>query len=189
MYERIGDGERDPLTHRIIGCAIAYELSRRGVTSTVLDSRRLGMAATNAAAGVLSPLAEFQRPGLLVKTGLESLRRYPVWVDRLREDVPDIDVEFAINGVLRVAFSDGELEEYRAGLRYREVVRTERIAQPRDEVERQERRVAGHRDGERMRGGGEPRVQSRQRPGEAADRIRAKARRGASSSTGPSSSG
>ncbi|HEX5107218.1 MAG TPA: GxxExxY protein [Vicinamibacterales bacterium] len=22
MYERIGDGERDPLTHRIIGCAI-----------------------------------------------------------------------------------------------------------------------------------------------------------------------
>jgi glycine oxidase len=104
----------------IIGCAIAYELSRRGVASTVLDSRRLGMAATNAAAGVLSPLAEFQRPDALVRLGLESLRRYPLWVDRLREDVPDIDVEFSLNGVLRVAFDEGELAEYRAGLRYRE---------------------------------------------------------------------
>lgn len=103
----------------IIGCAIAYELSRRGATCIVLDSRRLGMAATNAAAGVLSPLAEFERPGALVRLGLESLRRYPTWVERLREDAPDIDVEFASNGVLRVAFNHEELEAYRAGLRFR----------------------------------------------------------------------
>jgi glycine oxidase len=99
----------------IIGCAIAYELSRRGVSCVVLDSRRIGMAATNAAAGVLAPLAEFTRPGPLVRLGLESLRRYPAWVDRLREDVPDIDVEFTPNGVLRVAFSEDELSAIRAG--------------------------------------------------------------------------
>jgi glycine oxidase len=104
----------------IVGCAIAYELSRRGVRCVVLDSRRLGMAATNAAAGVLSPLAEFERPGALVRLGLQSLRLYPTWVERLREDVPDIDVEFATNGVLRVAFNEREIADYRAGLRFRE---------------------------------------------------------------------
>jgi len=104
----------------IIGCAIAYELSRRGVRCTVLESRRLGMAATNAAAGVLSPLAEFERPGALVRLGLQSLRLYPTWVERLREDVPDVDVEYAQNGVLRVAFDDEELAAYRAGLRFRD---------------------------------------------------------------------
>jgi glycine oxidase len=104
----------------IIGCAIAYELSRRGVRCLVLDSRRLGMAATNAAAGVLSPLAEFERPAALVRLGLQSLRLYPTWVERLREDVPDIDVEFMQNGVLRVAFDDEELAAYRAGLRFRD---------------------------------------------------------------------
>ena len=41
----------------ITGCAIAYELSRRGASCIVIDSRLLGMAATNAAAGILAPLA------------------------------------------------------------------------------------------------------------------------------------
>lgn len=97
----------------IVGCAIAYELSRRGVSCLVLDSRRLGMAATNAAAGILAPLAEFQRADALVRLGLDGLRRYPAWVERLREDAPDIDVEFALNGVLRVAFGEAELAALR----------------------------------------------------------------------------
>ncbi|MEX1253626.1 MAG: glycine oxidase ThiO [Dehalococcoidia bacterium] len=111
----------------IIGCAIAYELSRRGVSCVVLDSRRLGMAATNAAAGILAPLAEFRRPGALVRAGLESLRLYPTWVERLREEAPDIDVEFALNGVLRVAFAEDELAELRGGLRYRNELGVELI--------------------------------------------------------------
>ncbi len=102
----------------IIGCAITYELSRKGVPCLLLDSRRLGMAATNAAAGVLAPLAEFKRPDALVRLGLASLRLYPQWVRQLRDDVPDIDVEFALNGVLRVAFDDHEQAELRQGLRY-----------------------------------------------------------------------
>ena len=104
----------------IIGCAIAYELSRRGASCLLLDSRRLGMAATNAAAGILAPLAEFQRPDALVQLGLASLRLYPEWVQRLQEEVPDIDVEFALDGVLRVAFDERELAKLRAGLRYQD---------------------------------------------------------------------
>ena len=102
----------------IIGCAIAYELSRRGTSCTVIDSRLLGMAATNAAGGILAPLAEFQRPGALVQLGLESLHLYPKWVERLAEEAPDVDVEFQLNGVLRVAFTEEELGELRKGLRY-----------------------------------------------------------------------
>lgn len=132
----------------IVGCAIAYELSRRGVSCLVLDSRRIGMAATNAAAGVLSPLAEFERPGALVRLGLQSLRLYPTWVERLREDVPDIDVEFATNGVLRVAFNDAELAGYRAGLRYREQLGVELL-----ELDQQLVREVEPRLSERIIGG------------------------------------
>ena len=102
----------------IIGCAIAYELSRSDVSCLLLDSRRLGMAATNAAAGILAPLAEFRRPGALVNLGIASLRRYPQWVARLREETPGIDVEFRLNGVLRVALDDEEMAALREGRRY-----------------------------------------------------------------------
>jgi len=103
----------------LVGCAVAYELARRGARCLLLDSRRAGMAATNAAAGILAPLAEFQRPGALVRFGLEGLRRYPEWAARLREEVPGIDVEMDIGGVLRVAFDEHDMKELRAGLRYR----------------------------------------------------------------------
>lgn len=132
----------------IIGCAIAYELSRRGVSCLVLDSRRLGMAATNAAAGVLAPLAEFRRPDALVRLGLESLRLYPEWVARLRDDVPDIDLEFMRNGVLRVAFDEEELSELRAGLRYARELSVEML-----ELDAAALREAEPRLNERIMGG------------------------------------
>jgi glycine oxidase len=132
----------------IVGCAIAYELSRRGVASVVLDSRRAGMAATNAAAGILAPLAEFQRPGALVRFGLEGMRRYPVWRDRLLEDVPDINVELDMCGVLRVAFDEDGLAELREGLRYRKELGVELI-----DLDRQQVRDAEPRLSERIVGG------------------------------------
>ncbi len=111
----------------IVGCAIAYELTRRGASCIVIDSRLVGTAATNAAAGILAPLAEFQRPGALVHLGLESLGLYPRWVERLSEEVPSIDVEFQLNGVLRVAFDDGQMAELRKGLAYQNGVGLELI--------------------------------------------------------------
>ncbi len=126
----------------IIGCAIAYELSRRGVSCIVLDSRRVGMAATNAAGGILAPLAEFRRPGPLVDLGLRSLRRYPQWVDRLREEVPDVDVEFHLNGVLRVALDEREMEELRGGLRYADELGVELVELDRSLVREVEPRLS-----------------------------------------------
>jgi glycine oxidase len=75
------------------------------------------MAATNAAAGILAPLAEFRRADALVRFNLEGMARWPAWVERLRDEVPDIDVEFIQNGVLRVAFDAAEMKTLRSGLR------------------------------------------------------------------------
>lgn len=111
----------------IIGLAIAYELSRRGVECLVLDSRRRGMAATNAAAGILSPLSEFGRPDALVQLNLAGMRRYPEWVERMRDEAPEVDVEFMVNGVLRVAFDEDGLAGLRKGLRYQDELGIELI--------------------------------------------------------------
>src|SRR5881394_798440 len=54
--------------------------------------------------------------------------------------------------------------EYRmrlvAGLRHRQIIGTEVLLQARDEIRRQERRIARHGHRERLRNGGEPGVQA-----------------------------
>jgi glycine oxidase len=42
----------------VIGCAVAYELSRRGAVVRVVDDRLPGMGATQASAGMLAPFTE-----------------------------------------------------------------------------------------------------------------------------------
>ena len=42
----------------IVGCAVAYELARRGASVQVVDDRPAGMGATQASAGVLAPYIE-----------------------------------------------------------------------------------------------------------------------------------
>ena len=61
-----------------------------------------------------------------------------------------------------------------AGLRHCENVVAELAVQTRDEIGRQERRIARHGHHERMRGGLEARVQPGERAGEAAKDVRVK---------------
>ena len=42
----------------VIGCAIAYELARRGASVEIVDDRAAGMGATQASAGLLAPFIE-----------------------------------------------------------------------------------------------------------------------------------
>lgn len=67
----------------IVGLAIAVEARRRGLATTLVDDGRAG-AATNAAGGMLAPIAEAD-PNLapLVPLGLESLAMYPAWLEAL----------------------------------------------------------------------------------------------------------
>jgi len=90
----------------IIGCAVAYELARRGARVHVVDPRTPGQGATRASAGILAPYIEGHVPSLL-KLGVRSLALYDEFVQRVSAD-GSTDVEFARCGTLQVAVADAE---------------------------------------------------------------------------------
>ena len=87
----------------VIGCAVAYELARRGADVHVLDSRAPGRGATFASAGILAPAVEGHHPDLLHLTSC-SLAAYDDFITRVRRD-SGVDVEYARTGTLQVAFT------------------------------------------------------------------------------------
>jgi glycine oxidase len=102
-----------------IGCAVAYFLSRAGVRTTVLDRGRIGMEASNAAAGMLAPLAEAHGVGPMLDLFLASLGMFPALAPELQE-ATGIDLEYRLSGILRVAFSDEEADELRQRLEWQQ---------------------------------------------------------------------
>ena len=91
----------------IIGCACAYELAKRGASVTLLEYGKTGMQATNAAAGMLTPLGENDTPNAILRSGMQALREYPRDVAELEERV-DFRLELIQDGLLKVAFTDDE---------------------------------------------------------------------------------
>ncbi len=99
----------------VIGCAIAYELGRRGRRVTLLERERVGAEASSAAAGMLAPLAEAFGPGApsehdaafdaSVALAVGSLRRFPSLVDELRETT-GIDAGLIQTGMVRLFEGD-----------------------------------------------------------------------------------
>lgn len=77
----------------IIGCSIAYELSKIGIECTVFDKGEIGREASWAAAGLLSPIhiAEYDPP--LQELCLRSISLY-------RDFVAEIDAESGISSEL-----------------------------------------------------------------------------------------
>jgi len=91
----------------IVGCACAYELTKRGASVTLLEYGKTGMQATNAAAGMLAPLTEAAAADAMLDTGLKALRAYPALVAEL-EQACGFDLEFRQDGILRVAFDEDD---------------------------------------------------------------------------------
>lgn len=90
----------------IVGCAVAYELARRGTRVHVVDPRTPGQGATRASAGILAPYIEGHVPSLL-KLGVRSLALYDDFIQRVTADA-GFDVEYVRCGTLQVATADGE---------------------------------------------------------------------------------
>lgn len=97
----------------IIGLSLAYELSRRGVSVTLVEQGEWGGQASSAAAGMLAPLKEFALPGPMVELGMDSLRLYPQWAQEL-EACTAADVQLSLEGLVTVALDEQESEELRA---------------------------------------------------------------------------
>jgi glycine oxidase len=131
----------------VIGCALAYELAKRGAAVTLLERDRMGAHASGIAAGMLAPRAEAspvtagRNP--LLELGLRSLRLFPSWAAEL-EEASGISVEYRRSGLLRVA----ETQEEAAELRQREGWQRQLVAEVRwqegEELRREEPGLGSH---------------------------------------------
>jgi glycine oxidase len=92
----------------VIGCFIAYELSKAGLEVVVVEKSQIGAEASSAAAGLLVPLhvAEDERTPLF-DLYLESTRMFPAFVPELEEET-GIRLEYAPTGILRISLSKAE---------------------------------------------------------------------------------
>ncbi len=86
----------------IVGCAVAYELARRGVRVQVIDRRSVGQGATQASAGVLAPFIEAHDRGPLLDLAVRSLDLYDQFVARVVED-SGAAVQYVRTGTLEIA--------------------------------------------------------------------------------------
>lgn len=86
----------------IIGCAIGWELARRGARTVILEARTAGAGATQASAGVLAPYIEAPREGPLQQLAVRSLGLYDTFVADLEQET-GTRVEYRRCGTLEVA--------------------------------------------------------------------------------------
>ena len=86
----------------VIGCALARELAREGRSVLVLERDEPGTHASWAAAGMLSPLAEADRPGAFLDLLRDSGRLHPALASALLDET-GIDVRYRDDGSLFVA--------------------------------------------------------------------------------------
>jgi glycine oxidase len=97
----------------IIGCAVAFELGRRGAQVLVVDDREPGMGATQASAGMLAPYNEVESEGPHLELTARSLDAYDDFMARVRADSAQV-VEYRRTGTLTVAFDAGETRRLNA---------------------------------------------------------------------------
>src|SRR5258707_10676878 len=91
----------------IVGCAVAYELARRGASVEIVDDRPVGMGATQASAGVLAPHIE-AREGTLLDLAVRSLDLYDKFIDTVTLDAGS-PVPYRRSGTLDVATDESEM--------------------------------------------------------------------------------
>jgi len=89
----------------LIGLGIACELARRGEPVRVLETGETGRGASWAGAGMLAPGTEGVASGPFADLCRDSLRRYPEFVARLRDE-GGIDARLRLDGILDVAFDE-----------------------------------------------------------------------------------
>jgi glycine oxidase len=86
----------------VIGCAVAYEMARRGASVQIVDERPAGMGATQASAGVLAPYIEAREDSVLLELTVRSLDLFDKFVARV-STISGIDVTYRRTGTLDVA--------------------------------------------------------------------------------------
>ena len=96
----------------VVGCAIAYELARRGASVEVVDDRAPGMGATQASAGVLAPFIEGRENSPLLDLATRSLELFDDFVAAASND-SGVAVPYRRSGTLDVALHDDGIRRLR----------------------------------------------------------------------------
>ena len=97
----------------IVGCAVAYELARRGASVQVVDERPAGMGATQASAGVLAPYVEAREGSPLLPLAVRSFGLFDEFIERTAAD-SGVTVQFRRTGTLNVAAHEHDVSRLRA---------------------------------------------------------------------------
>jgi glycine oxidase len=97
----------------IVGCAVAYELARRGASVEIIDERPIAMGATQASAGVLAPFIEAREGSPLLDLTTRSLDLYDEFVARITAE-SGVPVIYRRTGTIDIATNDSEMEVLRA---------------------------------------------------------------------------
>jgi glycine oxidase len=92
----------------VIGCAVAFELARRGASVEVVDTRAAGMGATQASAGVLAPFLEAREGTPLFELGARSLDLYDDFIAHAASASGSI-IPYRRTGTLEVVHSEAAL--------------------------------------------------------------------------------
>jgi glycine oxidase len=105
----------------VIGLAIGWEASRRGLRTQVLDRAQPGSGTTGVAAGMLAPVSEaaFGERALL-ELNLASGALYPSWIQELTEASGGIDPGYLRCGSLLVAHDRDQAEALERERAFRE---------------------------------------------------------------------
>lgn len=97
----------------IVGCAVAYELARRGASVQVVDGRPVGMGATQASAGVLAPYIEAdEKNSVLLDLAVRSLQLYDQFISEVASD-SGVAVTYHRTGTLEVTTNDERMATLR----------------------------------------------------------------------------
>ena len=101
----------------VMGCAIAWQLAKRGVSCALVERGSFGGGASGATAGVVGPLWHLdpEDPDMF-RLGMRSLELFPTWASELAE--AGVNPEFQQTGVLKVAFTESEVEELQGFYRW-----------------------------------------------------------------------
>jgi glycine oxidase len=97
----------------IVGCAVSDALLRQGCRVRVFDPRGVGLGATQASAGMLTPFSEGRHHATLEALGARSLRMYDSFIEQTvdKSQPPDW---YARTGSLEIAVNEVEREELQA---------------------------------------------------------------------------
>ncbi len=96
----------------VIGCAVAFELARRGASVEVVDQRPPAMGATQASAGMLAPYHEAREGTPLFDLTTRSLELYDEFIAHV-SSASGVTVPYRRTGTIQVAVTESSVRQLR----------------------------------------------------------------------------